>query len=111
VANILQKCKEIGIVRNGAVLRNLESAVIVESGAFTNEMFGILKIIRIGASGLEQSVRMELLELQKLVDFRDNNFYGARILETLLHILLFLQETFVSKSIQVVGICGGMVPP
>jgi hypothetical protein len=53
---------------------------------------------------------MELPELQKLVDFRDTNFYGARILETLLHILPSLQEIFVSKSIRVVGIGGGMVP-
>jgi hypothetical protein len=43
VANILQKCEEIGIVRDGAVLTNLESGVSVESGAFTNEMFGTLK--------------------------------------------------------------------
>jgi hypothetical protein len=75
VANILQKCEEIGIVRDGAVLTNLESGVSVESCAFINEMFGTLKkIIEIGASGLQKIVRMELPELHKLVDFKDNHF-------------------------------------
>jgi hypothetical protein len=74
VANVLQKCKEIGIMRDGALLRNLESVIDVESDAFTNKIINTLKIIGIDDRGLQQMVGMELPELQKVVDSRDSNF-------------------------------------
>jgi hypothetical protein len=116
-ANVLEKCKEIGVIRDGAVNRNLRTI------SFSNDMLNALetikgidlptlkKIVGIDISSLERIVGFDasnldtitginVPELQSLVDVSSNTVYGARVLEELKSFFPQLQSMFKVVTVQ-----------
>ncbi|CAB9502232.1 LysM domain [Seminavis robusta] len=99
---VLEKCKRMGIIENGAIKG-------IDRGAFDIDMFNTLeKIVGLDASALERIVGMDLRSLQKLMDCRNNQVYGARLLERVTQFLPSLKKVFTSTSVTVSFGSGGI---